>query len=137
MGLRTEERKTACFLAFFPKDPLGSMGLIQQSTKENQASVTGRRHLCPGWVLRAQVAEDTGGWSGSLSKHGCTEGGMGGADLKDQLPCQEMGLGGLPSGQAKPGAGIPGSADVGKGESSVALRQPGAQEALAGTWGTT
>lgn len=135
MGLRTEERLLAFLL--FPKDLPGIMGLTQKSTKGNQVSERGRRPLCPGWVLRTQTAEDTGDWSGSLSKHGCTEGGMGGADLKDQLPCQKMGLGGLPMGRPSQELGIPGSADVGKGESAVALRQPGAQEALAGTWGTT
>lgn len=58
-------------------------------------------------------------------------------DLKDQLPCQKMEVGGLLTGRPSRELGIPGRAGMGKGESSVALRQPGAQEALAGTWGTT
>lgn len=52
---------------------------------------------------QSSSSEDTGDWLRSLSKRGCSEGGMLSADLKDQLPCQKMGVGRLPTG--RPGAG--------------------------------
>lgn len=54
------------------------------------------------------------------------------ADLKDQLPCQKMGVGRLPAGW-----GFQAGQAWGRGESFAARRHPGAQEALAGTWRTT
>jgi hypothetical protein len=40
---------------------------------------------------------------------------MGSADLKHQVPCQKMGVGGLPTGRPSRELGIPGRAGMGKG----------------------